>query len=229
MKVFTLTVLLSALTSVLAPTARAQSSGEDRSLAVITALLTHHFQPVGELSLAWSRPPPLDWPLEPRVELATVPSTLSPQLLVGVLVVDDAGNTVRHTLVLRAELWQEGWAPREPGQVGDPVAVDQLEVVRFDALRERRAMMADASLDLDYIRAVNPGRLLTWNDVRRRPLVRRGQAVEVLAVDGALAITLRAVALHDASHGQVVRVRNPDSRREFTAVVVAESRATVQF
>lgn len=63
----------------------------------------------------------------------------------------------------------------------------------------------------------------------RRPLVRRGQSVEVLATDGNLIITLRALALQDAARGEPVRVRNPDSKKEFIALVVAESRASVRF
>lgn len=208
---------------------RATPLAGDPWLDVLGALLANHYQPAGELNLGWSRPPPLDLPAEPRVELVSVPPVLSPQLLVNVLVADAAGTTTRHTFVLRAELWLEGWSPREPSPAGAPVVPEALDLVRFDALRERRALAADASLELDYLRTVAPGRLLTWNDVRRRPLVRRGQAVDVAASDGLLSITLRAIALHDAGRGQAVRVRNPDSRKEFTAVVVAESRATVTF
>ena len=62
-----------------------------------------------------------------------------------------------------------------------------------------------------------------------RPLVRRGQPVDVVASDGALTVSLRAVALHDAARGESVRVRNPDSKREFVAVVTADSRASVRF
>lgn len=208
---------------------RANSLAGDPWLDVLGALLAAHYQAPGELSVAWSRPPPGDLPAEPRVELVAVPPALASQLLVTVLVADAGGTTTRHTLVLRAELWLEGWSSREPTVAGSPVVPETLDVVRFDALRERRALASDVSLELDFLRSIAPGRLLTWNDVRRRPLVRRGQAVDVAASDGNLSVTLRAIALHDASRGQPVRVRNPDSRKEFTAVVVAESRATVTF
>jgi flagellar basal body P-ring formation protein FlgA len=211
------------------PNVRARPVGEDVWLGVLTALLTHHYQVQGELSLTWSRPPSAALPLEPRVELTSLPQALSPQILINALVTDPQGQVSRQTFILRAELWQEGYATREPGRLGEPVALSDLELVRFDAMRERGVVTLDPTLELDFQRAVGPGRLLTWNDVRRRPLVRRGQSVEVAAVDGHLFVTLRAIALHDAGRGQSVRVRNPDSRREFTALVTGEARAIVNF
>jgi flagella basal body P-ring formation protein FlgA len=70
---------------------------------------------------------------------------------------------------------------------------------------------------------------VAWRDVVRRPLVRRGQDMEVVATSGALTVTLNGIALNDAASGESVRVRNPDSKKEFVAQVVSESRATIRF
>ena len=108
----------------------------------------------------------------------------------------------------------------------DPSALDPR---RFDALRERDCIPADPKLDLNFARNMPMGRLLAWRDVVRRPLVRRGQAMEVVVSSGALTVTLHGIALNDAARGESVRVRNPDSKKEFVAQVVSESRATIRF
>jgi flagella basal body P-ring formation protein FlgA len=105
-----------------------------------------------------------------------------------------------------------------------------LETRRVDLLRERDALPAAVG-DRSYIfaRAVPAGRLLTWRDIGRRPLVKKGEIVEVSAVDGALALTLKAIAMENGAQGDMVTVRNQESRKDFAAVVVDENRVQVRF
>ncbi len=212
-----------------ADVAPASPAPADAWLAALTPLLVAHYQPPGELVLAWSRPRPASAPAHATLTLLNVPAELASQLLVNIRATDAAGRVTEHTLVLRAELWRDGWAPREPAVLGDPVRSGQLDLRRFDALREREAVAADPALELNFARNIPAGRLLTWRDVARRPLVRRGQPVEVSAIDGPLTVTLRALSLQDAGRGESVRVRNPETNKEFTAIVTAESRAAVRF
>jgi flagella basal body P-ring formation protein FlgA len=148
---------------------------------------------------------------------------------VTVKATDAAGRLSEHMLVLRAELWRDGWMVRDPVVVGTKLNPLNLDPRRFDALRERDTIPADSTLELDFARNMPTGRLVAWRDVVRRPLVRRGQAMEVVATDGALTVTLHAIALQDGARGESVRVRNPDSKKEFVAQVVSESRATIRF
>ncbi len=201
----------------------------DSWLAALTPLLIDRYQPSGDLVIAWSRPRPASAPATAILALVNCPAELASQLLVNVRATDPAGHTTEHTLVLRAELWRDGWTLHEPAAVGDPVRVSKLDLRPFDALRERDNLVADPALDLNFARNVPAGRLLTWHDVTHRPLVRRGQPVEVSASDGPLTVTLRALSLQDAAQGETVRVRNIETNKEFTATVIAESRAIVHF
>jgi flagella basal body P-ring formation protein FlgA len=76
---------------------------------------------------------------------------------------------------------------------------------------------------------VNAGRVLTWRDITRRPLVRKGDVVEVSAGDGQLLITMKALAMENGAQGDTVTVRNPVSRKDFAAMVVDENRVQVRF
>ena len=211
------------------------AAAEHPWLATLSALLVDRYHAVGELRLAWQRPPAASAPQEADLELANAPAVLAPQILVLVRAREASGRVTEHSLLLRAELFRDGWQLRQPAATGAPLVPAALESRRIDALRERDAFVLDASSadaplpELDFARAVPAGRVLVWRDVVRRPLVRRGQSVDVVASDGALTVSLRAVALHDAARGESVRVRNPDSKREFVAVVTADSRASVRF
>lgn len=215
-----------------APSSAVAAAADHPWLVTLNALLVDRYRAGGDLRLAWHRPLPADASPDADLELLQAPAALAPQLLVTVRARAASGRVADHSLLLRAELWREGWALRQPVASGAPLAPDVLEPVRFDALRDRDALVLDPArpaAEFDFARAVPAGRLLVWRDVLRRPLVRRGQPVDVIASDGALVVSLRAVALHDAARGESVRVRNPDSRREFTATVTADSRATVRF
>lgn len=208
------------------------ATSEDPWLVTLSALLVERYRAVGDLRLAWHRPPVADSPRSADLEIVNAPAILAPQLLVTVRARDAAGRVSEHVLLLRAELWRDGWSLRQPGALGAPVAPAELEPVRVDALRERDALTFDPTAEapeLDLARSVPAGRVLVWRDVVRRPLVRRNQPVDVVASDGTLTVSLRAVALHDAARGESVRVRNPDSRREFVALVTSEARAAVRF
>lgn len=213
------------------------AAAEHPWLATLSALLVDRYHAVGELRLAWQRPPAASVPRDADLELVNAPAVLAPQILVLVRAREASGRVTEHSLLFRAELFRDGWQLRQPAATGAPLVPAALESRRIDVLRERDAFVLDAASssadaplpELDFARAVPAGRVLVWRDVVRRPLVRRGQSVDVVASDGALTVSLRAVALHDAARGEPVRVRNPDSKREFVAVVTADSRASVRF
>lgn len=212
--------------------ARAEPASRDTNdpwLQQLTLLLSDHFQPDGRLELAWSQPERAPRAPDALLELLAPPTRLAAQLIVRVQAIFPDGSVQSHGLLVAARLWRDGWTLREPGELRRPVREAALLPMSYDALRERDVLEWDAQSELDFARNLPAGRLLTWRDVVRRPLVRRNEAVEVLASDGGLTVTLRAIALHDAVRGEAVRVRNPDSRKEFTAIVTEPSRAVVKF
>lgn len=78
--------------------------------------------------------------------------------------------------------------------------------------------------ELEGRRAVNSlaqNAVLTAVNTEPVPLVMRNDTVHVQAKCGAFIITAVAIALEDGQAGETIRVRNPDSRQEYTARVVA--------
>lgn len=206
----------------------APAASTDAWLDTLTHEIAAHFRADGDLALDWARPRPAA-PADAPLTIVEFPAALAPQMLVRVRLAPADQPVVETAVFIRAQLWRDGWTPREPSVRGATVRAPSLDLKRFDALRDRDGVPADPGLDLVFARAIPAGRLLTWRDVVRRPLVRRGELIEVAASDGPLTVTLRAVAMEDAGRGELVRVRNPESRKEFTAQVIAESRALVRF
>jgi len=231
-------ILLSVLLVATFP-GRAATAGDsglltsERLVAGVTEQLAHHFNLEGDLQVEllrpWSAPgqSASDW----RVEVLEFPATAASSMLLRVRVFGDGQTVVPDaTLVLRASLWRDAWGVREPVLVNATFDATSLEPRRIDAFRERDALPVTAG-DRTFIfaRSVSAGRLLTWRDIARRPLVRKGEFVEVSASDGLLSVTLKGLAMQNGAQGDVITVRNPDSRKDFSAFVVDENRVQVRF
>lgn len=229
-----------ALSLVLAPTVRPQAGPavdpaaftREQVEAALTRALAAHFHVEGELQIELLRP----WVAPRRVASAWTINVLEyppapvASMLLRCRLLADAVPVADVVLALRASLWTEVWAARQPLTVGATFDPAMLEARRTDVLREHDVLPAAAG-DRSYIvtRAVAAGRLLTWRDLARRPLVRKGELVDVVALDGMLLITLKALALENGAPGETVTLRNPESRKNFSAVVVDENRVQVRF
>lgn len=201
-------------------------------ISALTRELATHFNLEGDLQLELLRPwtPPARLASTWGVSVAEFPAVPSASMLVRCRILADGAPAADAALVLRAAHWRDVWATRSPltaGAVFDPA---QLEARRADLFREREVVPTVVG-DRTYIfaRAIPAGRLLTWHDVARRPLVKKGGFVEVSAAEGRLLITMKALALENGAQGDTVTVRNPESQKNFSAVVVDENRVHVRF
>ncbi|MEO5958827.1 MAG: flagellar basal body P-ring formation chaperone FlgA [Opitutaceae bacterium] len=194
--------------------------------------LSSHFNLEGDLQLellrAWT--PPAQVASAWDINVLEYPSVATSSMLLRCRVIADAVPAADVTFVLRASLWRDAWAARQPVAAGAAFDPSGLEVRRIDMFRERDvlpAVVGDASFV--FTRSVGAGRLLTWRDIALRPLVKKGALVEVSAVDGTLVVTMKALAMESGVRGDKVTVRNTESRKDFSATVTDENRVQVRF
>ena len=221
-----ITVAAAAATPVPAPLTR------EEFVAKVAGKLAEHFNLEGELQLellrAWSAPNRVAhiWTLE----ITEYPSVMASAILTRCRVLADGRTAGEYNLTMRAALWRDAWSARNPvpaNQTFDPAL---LEARRVDFLRERDALpLTVGDRNFIFARSLQPNRLLTWHDLARRPLVRKGDFVEVAAVDGMLQVTMKGLAMENGAQGDTVTIRNPDSKREFAAQVVSENRVQIRF
>lgn len=209
------------------------SSAEVRAqvLDKLAQQVATYFQAEGTLTLepqrTWVAPV-----LAPGWDLAIVeyPKELSSALILRFRIVSNGEVVTEPTVVFRAQLMRDVYFSRTPVEREALFEPAVLETRNVDVLRERDPVLVSAPIkDMIFNRAVSAGRVILWSDLARRPMVRRGEMIEVAATDGSMTIVLRAQALDNGSAGEVVRVRNMESRKDFNAFVVAEKRAEVRF
>ena len=204
----------------------------EQILSSLAQEITAHYNLDGELQLELVRDwaPPARLASAWRVTVLEYPSVASSSMMVRARILAGSALVTETSFVLRASLWRDAWATRQPLTIGGTFDVALLEARRVDLFRERDVVPAAVG-DRTYIfsRAVSAGRLLTWHDIARRPIVKKGDFVEVSASDGALLVTMKALAMENGARGDTVTVRNPESLKNFAAVVVDENRVQVRF
>ncbi|PAW67756.1 MAG: flagella basal body P-ring formation protein FlgA [Opitutia bacterium Tous-C1TDCM] len=214
------------------PAAGAVPFTRDQLVAALTRKLAEQFTLDGDLQLELIRP----WASPARVaknwdlQVLEFPSVPAASMMVRCRIFADAVAIAEATFVVRAQLWRDAWVSRQPLVAGTTFDAAMLETRRVDLFRDRDVLPAAVG-DRSYIfaRAVAAGRLMTWRDISRRPLVKKGDLVEVSAVDGLLAVTMKALAMENGAQGDTVTVRNPESRKDFAAMVIDENRVQVRF
>lgn len=124
-----------------------------------------------------------------------------------------------------ARIWRDVWVARRPLRRGELLAEADRAVERRDVLALSAPWPVSASDESNWELAENlpAGAPLLTRHVRPRTLVRRGQLVEAVVRHGPLAVSLKVEALEDGAAGQVIRVRNLQSRREFRGTVENET------
>jgi flagella basal body P-ring formation protein FlgA len=127
-------------------------------------------------------------------------------------------------VLVQARLMKEILIARTPLKRGQPLQPADFLTERRDVLSMREPLdetvLRTSGLELGE--GVSAGQPLLARSVRIRPVVQRGQMVDGLVRDGALQINMRVEVLVDGVPGQVVRVRNPKTKREFYAKVQDE-------
>jgi len=206
---------------------RAQSPAPEWIIEVTQRIQTH-FELEGDLHLLPVSGGTFAPKSSAQVSIVEFPSAISSQILVRLRTETPGEAALEQTVILRANLWRSGWKLRQPSQRGDLLDPSTLEPVRIDVLRDREALASIPQGDYIFTRAVPPDRLLTWRDLIARPIVRRGQVVEVVAQSGPVSVSLKGLAMQDGARNEMIRIRNIQSNREFTAQVIAESRAVIR-
>jgi flagellar basal body P-ring formation protein FlgA len=181
----------------------------------------------GDLEIRMVRPwAPMLIPDEPLVlKILDLPASgVSPHFIVRFEL-----STARERLgawqaPLQARIWRELWLARSPLRPGTLFSDADVTRERRDVLGIRDALLPDAlpTATIELAEAVGAGTPIYLRSVRLRPVVHRGQVVEAQLVDGTMIISLKVEVLESGVPGQLVRVRNVQSKREFKGKVQDE-------
>lgn len=133
--------------------------------------------------------------------------------------------------LVRAQLWKPVLISERRLERGMTVDKEIASERVVDVLRAAPNLVPGGT-DLsgyEMAETVNAGLPLTWHDVTAKPTVRKGQVVDISAADGLVSISMKAVAMANGAVGDMITVRNIESRRDFPAKVTGINTAQVAF
>jgi flagella basal body P-ring formation protein FlgA len=146
--------------------------------------------------------------------------------------ISSGGATVGEWQVgFRAQLWQSVWVSTTHLDRGQSLDRSMISSQKIDVLREAQTLLSD-DVDpdgYDVTQTIGPGCPISKQDVVERPVIHRGDVVDVVAVQGPLNIHMRALALEDGGLHALIRMRNLDSSKDFHAQIMNENEVTVHF
>lgn len=203
----------------------------DHVLELLASDLKSRFNLEGDLQIdfanAWA--PPAGSCASWKIAVLEYPSVAGSSMIVRFRVTGDSETFVDSTVILRAALWRDAWFAREPLVPGTSLDSTLIESRRVDGFRMRESIPVGTSdPDLIVTHAVQAGEMLSWHDMGHRPLVHKGELVDVSACTGMLRVTMKGVALKDGALGEIVMVRNPDSLKTIPAMVIGDNRVEIR-
>ena len=125
---------------------------------------------------------------------------------------------------VQAHIWREVWVAHSPIKRGESLTTADVIRERRDVLPVRDALADFLAPDaaLEFSEPVLSGNLLLARTLKPRAVVHRGQVAQAVLQDGALSITMKVEVLEDGAPGQIIRARNPLTRRDVSGKVVNE-------
>ena len=206
--------------------------------AAVTRLFTAALQEQiptanGELALRFTRP----WVSkiapagQPSLKILEMPNSgITSAFLVRFEIIAADGTSLGNWQVpVQAHLWREIHVARSMLKPGEPLASADIALERRDvlALRAPLAEFADGDTTLEIAESVPAGSPLFARSVKLRPVIHRGELTTARIEDGALTVTMKAQALEDGTPGQIIRLRNLQSARDFSGKVLDEKTVLV--
>jgi flagella basal body P-ring formation protein FlgA len=125
---------------------------------------------------------------------------------------------------VQARLWRDVLVTHSNLQRGLPLKEAPLVHERCDtlALRDPLCDMPANAAAYELAESLPAGSPLLAHSLRLRPVVARGQIADAVVTDGVMVISLKVEVLEEGVPGQMIRVRNYQSRRELRGKVQDE-------
>ncbi len=205
---------------------RTRTFGESDLLGLLTATLQKGYvKDKGQLELKLAQPwNPLVLPDEPlTLDVQELPLAGVAPGFIARFTLRTADETLgTWTANLRAHVWREVCVASRQLKRGDDMSSDVFARERRDILhvRDNLADIAASDSVLEATESIPVGTVLTARMVKARAVVHRGQRADALVQEGALSIRTRVEVMDDGAPGEVVRVRNTNTKRDLTGKVL---------
>jgi flagella basal body P-ring formation protein FlgA len=206
----------------------------DDILSSLKEELTSLFQLEGELKLFPNTPivkrevPNEGWYLELTTPF---PTELSTRMHLRFRLTNGFDHLPTESLSVRAEYWKDAIVAQRLMRQGelDPSTSSMIKPVNW-LLYRGELVESDVDLKILELKTTwRSGDPLRWDQVVTRPVIASGAIVDVVASEGAMKITMRGVATESGNVGDLISVRNMQSRQEIQGVISNANTVLVVF
>ncbi|MFP4283103.1 MAG: flagellar basal body P-ring formation chaperone FlgA [Opitutales bacterium] len=159
------------------------------------------------------------------------PAALTARMHLRYRLTDGATMREPETVSVRLEWWREAFLARRLVRSGDALTADAFAIEPVDWLQHRGDLVS-TSTRLEGVRLKGtwrPDEPLRWAIAEVKPLIENGAVIEVVAQRGALRVSMRGVATAHGNAGDLITVRNLQSRKEIQGIVSDENTVLVLF
>ncbi len=226
-------VLMAGSVAALAENAAVQSLAQltEAAKAAVLAIVQRTSGPDAQANVEAIAPDPrLRLPACSSPLRAIVPVSQAGQERQLVQVACDSGPRWRVNIPTHVSVERVVMAARRPLPRGAAFKVDDFSLVRQvqSGTAADRVQSADNLHDRRLRRPVAAGTVLTYDMLEPELVIRRGQAVVLLARTGEFEIRSDGLAMQDARPGDRVRVQNLSSRRVVEGIAAMDATVSVQ-
>lgn len=138
-------------------------------------------------------------------------------------IVSQSGKTGPYYIQLRCKCYQEVLTcaqPIERGSIINPAMMTWSIKDVFSLNSPVTREMISPDDPLESVRSLDTGDPVLLRDIRRRPMVKRRELVTAILDKGALQISMKAVSDEEGYRGDIIKVTNIRSNRQFHARVI---------
>ena len=132
------------------------------------------------------------------------------------------GN-IRETIpvTLNVRLFKEVLIAKKNIGRGNNIRISDFDMRKREVTRFKKGVVEDFDDVHDMVpkRTIRTQQILTMDMFEYPELIRRGEIVKIILQSGSMTVTAKGIALNGGKKGEIVRVRNIDSKRIITAVV----------
>lgn len=132
---------------------------------------------------------------------------------------------------IHCALWQEGLLLKTKLNKGQALEESFFQKTPVNVLSNNNLYVPSSIQIEDYevTRSLNHTSILEWNDIRVKPIVRKGQIIDVIVDDGLMSIRTRGTAMENGSIDEMIFVRNLASSKKIQAKVINDNTVQVFF
>ena len=116
-----------------------------------------------------------------------------------------------------------------PVKTGDLITADLLSLEKRQLLNPRESIVSsEHMLGMQAARFLNAGQVITFSDLKKEIVLKKGQMVKAIAGHAFFEISISALVEESGSIGDMIKIKNLDSQKTFAARIIEKGLVRIE-